>query len=100
MGALLVEEISGRPPRLSEDFPAIAKALAAIHALPSEPAPNPIIATVQVIERQAPYFAKAELAPGNPGAPERGTGVGPHPPHDSGTRRSPWSGPTPTPATS
>ena len=34
-GALLVEEISGRPPRLSEDFPAIANALAAIHALPS-----------------------------------------------------------------
>jgi aminoglycoside phosphotransferase (APT) family kinase protein len=63
MGALLVEEINGRPPRLSQDFPAIAKALAAIHALPSEPAPNPITSTVQVIERQAAYFAKANLAP-------------------------------------
>ena len=63
MGALLVEEISGRPPRLSEDYPAIAKALAAIHALPSDPAPNPVIATVQVIERQAAYFDKAGLHP-------------------------------------
>jgi aminoglycoside phosphotransferase (APT) family kinase protein len=63
MGALLVEEIIGRPPRLSEDFPAIANALAAIHALPSEPTGNPIAATVQVIERQAPYFAKAALPP-------------------------------------
>ena len=63
MGALLVEEIIGRPPRLSEDFPAIANALAAIHALPSEPTGNPIAATVQVIERQAAFFDRAGLHP-------------------------------------
>ncbi|WP_245613121.1 aminoglycoside phosphotransferase family protein [Skermanella stibiiresistens] len=63
MGALMVEEITGRPPRLPGDMPAIARALAAIHLLPAEPAGNPIAATVKVIERQAPYFAKAGLAP-------------------------------------
>lgn len=37
-GALLVEEIDGRPARLPQDLPAIAEALAAIHALPLPPA--------------------------------------------------------------
>ncbi|WP_158044724.1 phosphotransferase [Skermanella pratensis] len=62
MGALLVEEIAGRPPRLPGDMPAIARALASLHVLPAEPAANPIRATIQVIERQAPCFARAGLA--------------------------------------
>jgi len=33
-GALLVEEIVGRPARLPDDLPALAQALAAVHALP------------------------------------------------------------------
>jgi aminoglycoside phosphotransferase (APT) family kinase protein len=72
MGALLVGEIAGRPPRLPDDMPAIARALAALHALPVPSAEaraplagpaDPVAATVAVIERQAPFFTRAELAP-------------------------------------
>ncbi|MDY7115037.1 aminoglycoside phosphotransferase family protein [Halomonas sp. SSL-5] len=41
-GGLLVEAVRGRPARLPEDLPAIAEALAALHALPlPEPASRP-----------------------------------------------------------
>lgn len=68
MGALVVEEIPGAPPRLPDDLPALARCLAAIHALPL-PAPearppladhaDPLPATLAVIERQSGYFVKA-----------------------------------------
>jgi hypothetical protein len=71
-GALLVEEIVGRPPRLPQDLTAIAAALARLHALPL-PAPDarsplidhesggPIAGTLAVIERQAPALDEADL---------------------------------------
>ena len=37
-GGLLVEEITGRPARLPQDLPALARALASLHALPLPPA--------------------------------------------------------------
>jgi hypothetical protein len=37
MGALLVEQIFGRPPRLPDDLPALAEAMARVHALPLPP---------------------------------------------------------------
>jgi Ser/Thr protein kinase RdoA (MazF antagonist) len=64
-GALLVEDIAGRPPRLPDDLPALADALARLHAV-AVPAPagrpplvdhsptGPIAGTLAVIERQAP----------------------------------------------
>jgi Ser/Thr protein kinase RdoA (MazF antagonist) len=71
-GALLVEEIVGQPPRLPEDLPKIAAALARIHALPvPEPAGRPPLAdhgalgpiagTLAVIERQVPALEDAAL---------------------------------------
>jgi hypothetical protein len=72
-GALLVEEIAGRPPRLPGDLAAIAAALARLHALPL-PAPDTrkplvdhesggaIAGTLAVIERQAPALDDADLA--------------------------------------
>ena len=71
-GALLVEEITGRSPHLPRDLPAIADTLAAIHSLPvpadDQLAPlqvhrNPVSSTLQVIEEQAAFLAKADLAP-------------------------------------
>jgi hypothetical protein len=71
-GALLVEEIAGRPPRLPQDLAAIAAALARLHALPL-PEPDarkplvdhgtggPIAGTLAVIDRQAPALDEAEL---------------------------------------
>jgi len=68
-GALLVDEIAGRPARLPADLPALAAALAAIHALPLPPPDrrpplaspdDPVAATLAVIERQAAYLADAE----------------------------------------
>jgi hypothetical protein len=38
MGALIVERIHGRPPRLPHDLPAFAEAMARVHALPVPPA--------------------------------------------------------------
>ncbi len=72
MGALLVTEIVGRTPRLPDDMPAIARALAALHALPLPdpadrpplPAPaDPAAATLAQVERQAAWFDRAGLAP-------------------------------------
>jgi hypothetical protein len=70
-GALLVTRIEGRAPVLPDDLPAIAGALAAIHALPVPPpgdrAPlqvhqNPVSSTLQVIEEQAAHLPAAGLS--------------------------------------
>jgi aminoglycoside phosphotransferase (APT) family kinase protein len=71
-GALLVEEIAGRPPRLPEELPSLAASLALLHALPvPEPATRaplgdhgvlgPIAGTLAVIERQVPALDEAGL---------------------------------------
>ena len=71
-GALLVEEIEGRPAELPADLPAIAAALAAIHRLPlpaaSDRAPlasphDPLRALVGEIDAQAVHLPQARLAP-------------------------------------
>ncbi len=71
-GALLVEEIVGRPARLPQDLGAIAQALAVIHSLPL-PAPaaraplrdpaDPLALLRGEIEAQARHFDAAGLAP-------------------------------------
>lgn len=71
-GALAVEEIVGRPPRLPDDLPAIAAALAAIHRLPlpapeerpplRDHSPDPIAATAEMVAAQRSSLAKAALA--------------------------------------
>ena len=71
-GALIVEEIVGRAPRLPGDMAALADSLAAIHALPvpAEDARAPlsvhddaVSGTLQFIETQAAYLPQAGLAP-------------------------------------
>jgi Ser/Thr protein kinase RdoA (MazF antagonist) len=73
-GALLVEEITGRSPRLPRDLPAIAHTLARLHSLPVPPpqarAPlpdhgvaGPIAATFAVIARQREFLPRVRLAP-------------------------------------
>jgi hypothetical protein len=74
-GALAVEEIVGRVPRLPDDLPAIAAALGAIHALPVPPAraplvdhaPDPLGATATALEAQRALLDEAEM----PGATRR-----------------------------
>ncbi len=72
MGALLVEMIDGRPPRLPEDLPLLAEAMARVHALPVPPpasrAPlhdhaNPVGGALDEIEGQAKFLDEAGLAP-------------------------------------
>lgn len=69
-GALLVEEIAGRPAMLPHDLSSIARALAAMHALPlppaSERAPlaspaDPLRALVEEIASQARHLPAARL---------------------------------------
>jgi Phosphotransferase enzyme family len=71
-GALLVEEIEGRPPRLPAELPAIATALARLHSLPVPPAaarpplvdhaaPGPVAATLALVERQLAALGELEL---------------------------------------
>lgn len=69
-GALLVEEIKGRPPRLPDDMPAIAVALAALHALPIPPPDQrPPLETASLrrllafVESRVGLFAQAGLPP-------------------------------------
>jgi hypothetical protein len=69
-GALVVEEVVGRRVKLPDDLPAIAEALARIHALPL-PAPaarpplrdhrDPVAATLAVILAQAEHLHDARL---------------------------------------
>jgi aminoglycoside phosphotransferase (APT) family kinase protein len=72
MGALLVERIRGRPPRLPDDLPAFAEAMARVHALPvpraDERPPladhrDPAGEALVEIERQAAFLEEAGLAP-------------------------------------
>ncbi|WP_127999523.1 aminoglycoside phosphotransferase family protein [Piscinibacter defluvii] len=67
-GALLVEEIVGRPARMPQDLPAIVDALAAIHALPLPAqraplldAPDPLALLHAEIEAQAVHLDAAAL---------------------------------------
>ncbi len=71
-GALLIDRIDGRTPRLPEDLTAIADTLARIHGLPVPDeklrAPlqvhrNPVSSTLQVIEEQAAFLSDAGLDP-------------------------------------
>lgn len=71
-GALLVECVQGRPARLPHDLPALARALAALHALPlPDPmdrppllAPaDPLADLAAEIARQAAHLPAAALAP-------------------------------------
>jgi thiamine kinase-like enzyme len=71
-GALLVEEVVGRPARLPQDLPAIARSLAALHtlALPSPAAGAPLLwahdplqALRDEIEAQARHLPAARVAP-------------------------------------
>lgn len=73
-GALVVEEIVGRLPRLPRDLPAIADTLARLHSLPVPPpearaplpdhgAVGPIAATFAVIARQKEFLPRVSLAP-------------------------------------
>ncbi len=71
-GGLLVEAVRGRPARLPEDLPAIAEALAALHALPL-PVPEaraPLLAPADPwramrdeVEAQAEHLDDAGLSP-------------------------------------
>ncbi|HEX6141550.1 MAG TPA: hypothetical protein VFZ01_02435 [Geminicoccaceae bacterium] len=72
MGALLVDEIPGRPPILPDDLPAIAMAIGRIHGLPLPPAEaraplhdqaDPVAATLEEVRRQAIHLEAAELHP-------------------------------------
>jgi Ser/Thr protein kinase RdoA (MazF antagonist) len=72
MGALAVERIDGRKPRLPNDMPAIAQSLARIHALavPGEAArpplrvhANPVPETLEAIREQAVFLGRAGLSP-------------------------------------
>ncbi len=72
MGALLVEMIDGRPPRLPEDLPLLAEAMARVHALPVPPpasrAPlhdhqDPVGGALDEVEAQAKFLDPAGLDP-------------------------------------
>lgn len=71
LGALVVERIEGRPPRLPEDLPALAEAMARVHALPLPPPAgrppladhrDPVAQALAEIERQAAFLGAAALA--------------------------------------
>lgn len=71
MGALVVEHIQGRPPRLPADLPALAAAMAAVHSLPLPAAAarppladhhDPVGGAMAEIEAQARLLDAAELA--------------------------------------
>jgi aminoglycoside phosphotransferase (APT) family kinase protein len=73
MGALVVDHIHGRPPRLPEDLQAFAEAMAKVHSLPL-PAPaarppladhqDPVGGALKEIEAQASFLDAAGLSPG------------------------------------
>ncbi len=71
MGALLVDHIDGRPPRLPQDLRALAECMARVHALPlppaSERAPladhtDPVGGAMAEIEAQAGFLDEAGLS--------------------------------------
>ena len=70
MGALVVAEVVGRPPRLPDDLPAMAEAMARVHRLPvPEPGDRPPLAdhpdavagALREIEAQAAYLDRADI---------------------------------------
>ena len=70
-GALLVEEIAGRPPKLPEELPALAACMAKVHALPLPPLEarppledhvDPVAGLLVEIEEQARFIPDAGLA--------------------------------------
>jgi aminoglycoside phosphotransferase (APT) family kinase protein len=70
LGALAVERIDGRPPRLPADLPALAEAMARVHALPLPPPAarppladhlDPVAGALAEIEAQAAFLADANL---------------------------------------
>jgi hypothetical protein len=70
-GALIVDMIDGRPPRLPGDMAAIADAFTAIHQLPVPPPAeqpplqthtDPVAATLLVIEEQSEFVPDAQLS--------------------------------------
>jgi aminoglycoside phosphotransferase (APT) family kinase protein len=70
MGALVVERIQGRPPKLPDDLPALAEAMARVHALPLPPAAarapladhrDPVAGALEEIEAQAAFVPEAGL---------------------------------------
>jgi aminoglycoside phosphotransferase (APT) family kinase protein len=70
LGALAVERIAGRPPRLPEDLPALAEAMARVHALPLPPTAarppladhlDPVGGALAEIEAQAAFLPQAGL---------------------------------------
>ena len=72
MGALVVEHIHGRPPRLPDDLPVLAEAMARVHSLPLPPAAmrppladhaDPVGGAMAEIEAQARLLDDAELDP-------------------------------------
>ena len=73
LGALVVDEIAGRPPRLPEALPAIAEALGAIHRLPLPPPADrpplmdqeqdPLGAMLEEVLRQGVHLEGAGLEP-------------------------------------
>ncbi|EWY38453.1 aminoglycoside phosphotransferase [Skermanella stibiiresistens SB22] len=73
MGALVVDEIKGRPPMLPADLPAIIRALASIHSLPIPPSPagrrplrdhaDPVGETLREVTRHAAHLDAAGLRP-------------------------------------
>ena len=71
MGALLVEEIAGRPPRLPQDLPAFAQAMARVHALPLPPSAerppledhlDPVAGILTEVEGQASFLAESGIS--------------------------------------
>lgn len=70
MGALVVEQIFGRPPRLPGDLPLLADCMARVHALPLPPPEarkpladhsNPVAGALAEIERQAAFLDDAPI---------------------------------------
>ena len=70
-GALVVEEIAGRPPKLPEELPALAACIAKVHALPLPPPEarppledhvDPVAGLLVEIEEQARFIPDAGLA--------------------------------------
>lgn len=70
-GALVVEEIAGRPPKLPEELPALAACMAKVHALPLPPPEarppledhsDPVAGLLREIEEQARFIPDAGLA--------------------------------------
>ena len=65
-GALVVDFVTGRAPRLPDELPALARTLAAIHQVPTIPprrrppladhAPNPIACTVALLDNHARFL--------------------------------------------